>query len=211
MSDNDNSVDQADTNVVNTAADAAATQTPAPAADSAPAPVVAPVINSQDSDPVQQSPAPVVPVPVADSQKDDEKAAQKAAKKEAAAAKKEAKAKEKREKKEAKKAEKKAKLQAKIDACPRDYKPLSTSKSFWTMLVCGIPALGILVSIIMSLVPVNKNIKFIAKGLLVLHIIAIILILIALLVAVYVFGAELDSIIEAFQKFFEAIASAINV
>ena len=139
------------------------------------------------------------------------KATAEAAKKEAAEAKKAEKAKAKRDKKEAKKAEKKAKIQAKIDACPRDYKPLSTSKSFWTMLVCGIPALGILVSIIMSLVPVNKNIKFIAKALLVLHAIAIILILIALLVAVYVLGAELDSIIEAFQKFFEAMASAINL
>ena len=205
MSDDNN---QNPVNDVKNDNDVKTTAEPKPAP--VPAPVVPTVVNDDKADvaPVI-APVPVVPaapvapvVPVVD--KDAEKKAASEAKK----AEKEAK---KQEKKNAKAAEKRAKIQAKIDACPREYKPLSTSKCFWLLIIGGIPVIGIITSLILSIVPFNKNVKYMEKALFALHLVGIILTLIGLLVAVFVGGAEVKDIFGAFLDFFEELAHAVSM
>jgi len=137
------------------------------------------------------------------SKKADEKASKKAADK---AAKEEA----KKNKNIEKKAKKAAEYQAKIEQCPKDYKPVSTGKYFWTGFLCNIPVLGLIITIIMSIAPRNKNLKNFARSILVADIIAIILFLIASIVAVAVGGNKVTDLIWPFAQFAEDMASAMG-
>ena len=118
-----------------------------------------------------------------------------------------AKARKKAEAKQAKKAKKKAELEARVNACPKEYKPLSTAKCFWLFFFSIIPVIGILFSIIMSIVPYNKNIKSMERGILLHHAMWIILILIAALIIFIALGGDaVVDIVKAFGKFFEQLA-----
>lgn len=215
MSDNENEIINNDS-VEATAAPEVDTPDVAPAAPEAPvapapvAPVIAPkpVENKASETPV----APVIATAAAAAV--DDKAKKAEAKKAADQAKKEAKKNAAKAKKEAKKNEKiaakKAKIQAKIDACPREYKPLSTSKCFWLIIFGGLPVIGLIVSLITSIIPFNKNIKYVSRALFALHLIGIILLLIGGLIAVYVAGASVTDIINIFVDFFEEISMAVS-
>ena len=106
---------------------------------------------------------------VAEAKKAEEDAAQK--QQEAAAA------------KEAKRNEKKAKIQALKDQCPPQYKPVGTSAFFWLGILCWLPFLGVLISLIMSIFPKNRNIKSFARSKLAYYTIIFIACLIITLVA----------------------------
>lgn len=122
-----------------------------------------------------------------------------------------AKARKKAEAKQAKKAKKKAELEARINACPKEYKPISTAKYFWLFFFSVIPVIGILFSIIMSIVPYNKNVKSFERGILLHHAMWIILILIAALIIFIALGGDaVVDIIKAFGRFFEQIASSFG-
>lgn len=88
--------------------------------------------------------------------------------------------------KEAKRKEKKAKIQALKDQCPAQYKPLGTSVYFWVGIFCWLPFIGILVTLILSIFPKNKNLKCFARSKLAYYIIIFIACLIITLVAGYV-------------------------
>ena len=85
--------------------------------------------------------------------------------------------------KEAKRNEKKAKIQALKDQCPPQYKPVGTSAFFWLGILCWLPFLGVLISLIMSIFPKNRNIKSFARSKLAYYIIIFIACLIITLVA----------------------------
>ena len=131
-------------------------------------------------------------------------AAKKAQKEEAAAAKKA----QKEEAKKAKNQEKAAEEQAKIDACPKEYRPVSTSKYFWYVFLSFIPVVGFIFTIFMSVAPKNKNIKNFMRAILVYFIIALILLLVGLVVMIFVNGSSVEGIIDAFGYFIEELASA---
>jgi len=125
----------------------------------------------------------------------DDKAAKKAEKASKAAeeakrreAEKAQKAQDKADAKAAKKAEKKRlkreKQQALIDACPRIYRPVSTSAFFWLGVISTIiPGVSFILTILLSLIPRNRNIKHFERAILILHIIWIIIAVI--LVAIF--------------------------
>lgn len=129
-------------------------------------------------------------------------AQEKAARKEAE---KSAKKAEAAEKKAARNQEKAAEAQAKIDACPPEYRPVSTSKFFWFAFLSFLPVFGIIFTIITSIFPKNRNIKNFERAILILFIIELILTLIALIVAVFVNGSSIDGIIDAFLLFFDEL------
>ncbi|MCR5528509.1 MAG: hypothetical protein K6F49_04730 [Saccharofermentans sp.] len=178
------------------------------------APLIAPV--PEPAAPVAPATAaPVDPKAAKKAEKDAAAAAKKAEKDAAAAAKKAekdaaavAKKAEKEEAKKAKNQEKAAEEQAKIDACPKEYRPVSTSKYFWYVFISFIPVVGFIFTVIMSLIPKNKNIKNFMRAILVYFIIGIILSLVGLIVMVFVNGSSLDGIIDAFGYFIEELASA---
>ena len=146
--------------------------------------------------------------------KDAEKAAKKAAEEEAAAAaataavaakaaedqakKAEAEAKKaqaqaaRAEKKAAKQREKRDRIQALKDQCPPEYKPVSTSKYFWCGLLSFIPGLGVILTILFSFIPRNRNFKSFERAILVYYIIGLILCLIALIVLFAIMPANPD-------------------
>ena len=132
-------------------------------------------------------------------------AAAKKAEKDAAAAAKKA---QKEEAKKAKNQEKAAEEQAKIDACPKEYRPVSTSKYFWYVFLSFIPVVGFIFTIFMSIAPKNKNIKNFMRAILVYFVIGIILSLIGLVIMVFVNGSSVEGIIDAFGYFIEELASA---
>lgn len=85
--------------------------------------------------------------------------------------------------KEAKRNEKKAKLQALKSQCPPQYKPVGTSTFFWLGILCWLPVIGVLISLFMSIIPKNRNIKSFARSKLAYYIIIFIACLIITLVA----------------------------
>lgn len=126
-----------------------------------------------------------------------EKAAEKAASKEAEAAAKAAKKAEEQAAKEAeklqaakdkaaakieKKNKKRAAQQALIDACPPQYRPVSTSKYFWLGILSFLPFLGVVLTVILSIIGRNRNVKNFERAILAYYIIALILSLIATIV-----------------------------
>ncbi len=117
--------------------------------------------------------------------KAEEQAAKEAAKKQAAAEKEAEKAKAAKEKAEAKlekKRQKRAAQQALIDACPPQYRPVSTSKYFWLAFLSVLPCIGFIVTIILAIAGRNRNVKNFEKAILAYYIIGIVIALIAIIV-----------------------------
>ncbi len=117
--------------------------------------------------------------------KAEEQAAKEAAKQEAARAKEEEKARAAKEKAEAKiekKRQKKAAQQALIDACPPQYRPVSTSKYFWLAFLSAIPFIGFIATLLLSIAGRNRNVKNFERAILAYYIIAFIICLIAIIV-----------------------------
>ncbi len=128
--------------------------------------------------------------------KAEEQAAKEAAKKQAAAEKEAEKAKIAKEKAEAKlekKRQKKAAQQALIDACPPQYRPVSTSKYFWLAFLSALPVLGFIITLILAIIGRNRNIKNFEKAILAYYIIALILCLIAVIIVGIVLPYEIRS------------------
>jgi len=150
------------------------------------------------------------------------KAEAKEAKEEAAAAaaktaadakaeKKAAKEEEKKQKKIEKKAKKAAELQSKIEQCPKDYKPVSTGKYFWIGFLCYLPVIGIIFTILFSIIPRNKNIKHFARAILAAFVIILILVLIGLIALQLTAGDEAYEFLWPLEKFIEDMASAFGI
>ena len=117
--------------------------------------------------------------------KAEEQAAKDAAKKQAALEKEQEKAKAAKEKAEAKlekKRQKRAAQQALIDACPPQYRPVSTSKYFWLTFLSAIPFIGFFVTLLLSIAGRNRNVKNFEKAILAYYIIGLVLCLIAIIV-----------------------------
>lgn len=179
---------------------------------------------------VEEVAAPVVPAAGSTAQlKADPKAQAKAEAAQAAAkakeAKKQAEAAEKQARKEAqkqekiqakneakkqKKLDKVAKEQEKIDQCPKEYRPVSTSRFFWTTILCGIPIIGLLFTLIFSFAPRNRNIKNFARSILAFYIIAVVLALIGMVVAMIFGGESFAEIMQAVGSFFEEITYSFS-
>ena len=112
--------------------------------------------------------------------KAEEQAAKEAAKKQAAADKEAEKAKAAKEKADArleKKRQKRAAQQALIDACPPQYRPVSTSKYFWLAFLSAIPFIGFIATIFLSIAGRNRNVKNFEKAILAYYIIAIVIVI----------------------------------
>ena len=175
---------------------------PTPAEISGSAPVVVAAEPAKTEAVVVPS-APVVDKAAADKIAAEKAAAEKAAKKaEKEAAKKQAKIE--------KKAKQAAEFQAKIEQCPKDYRPVTTGKFFWSMLLCAIPVLGLLFTIIFSLIPLNKNFRSFARALLSWYIIGLIVTLIFAVIAIFVMGQSVADFIWPFEKFFSDLAKAFG-
>ena len=117
--------------------------------------------------------------------KAEEQAAKDAAKKQAALEKEQEKAKAAKEKAEAKlekKRQKRAAQQAIIDACPPQYRPVSTSKYFWLAFLSALPFIGFFVTLLLSIAGRNRNVKNFEKAILAYYIIGLVLCLIAIIV-----------------------------
>ena len=117
--------------------------------------------------------------------KAEEQAAKEAAKKQAQAEKEAEKAriaKEKADAKIEKKRQKKAAEQALIDACPPQYRPVSTSKYFWLAFLSAVPVIGFIATFILSIAGRNKNVKNFERAILAYYIIALVITLIAIIV-----------------------------
>jgi uncharacterized membrane protein YdbT with pleckstrin-like domain len=150
----------------------------------------------------------VVAAPVVDStaaanieaqKKAAEKAARKAEKEEA-----------RKQAKIEKKAKKAAEFQAKIEQCPKDYRPVTIGVFFWCGLLCALPVIGVIFTILFSLIPRNKNFKNFARALLAWYVIALIVFLIFAVIATFVMGQSITDFIWPFEKFFSDMASALG-
>ena len=152
-----------------------------------------------------ESPAPTAdPKAAAAAKKAEDKATKKAADKAA-------KAEAKQNKKSEKKVKKTAEALAKIDQCPKEYKPVSTGTYFWTGFLCLLPVIGLIITIIMSIIPRNKNIKNFVRAILIADAICIILFLIMAIVAVTVGGNQVADLMWPFAQFAEDMASALGI
>ena len=67
---------------------------------------------------------------------------------------------------------------------PAKMKPLSTTAYFWLIFLYAVPGLGLLMSIILSLIPSNLNLKRFSRASLIFQLVCIILLLIIFLVLV---------------------------
>ena len=101
----------------------------------------------------------------------DAKAAQKAQDKARRAA-------QKAQKKAEKLKARREKQQALIDSCPPQYKPVSTSGFFWLGFISYLPCVGLVITILLSLLPRNKNIKHFERAILIMYLIAVIIALV---------------------------------
>ena len=136
--------------------------------------------------------------------KAEEQAAKEAAKKQAALEKEQEKAKLAKEKAEAKlekKRQKRAAQQALIDACPPQYRPVSTSKYFWLAFLSAIPVIGFIATLFLSIAGRNRNVKNFEKAILAYYIIALVLCLISIIVIGVALPADIrDNIIFSLQR-----------
>lgn len=163
--------------------------------------VTAPTTVAVPVTPVENNVAPKVDAKAAaKEQKATEKAEKKAKKDEA-----------KQAKKNEKKAQKAAALQAKIDQCPKEYKPVSTGAYFWTGVLCYLPVIGLILTIIMAIAPRNKNLKNFVRAILIADVIAIIVSLIFAIIAVVVGGNEFGDLFWPFAQFVEDMATALGL
>ena len=142
--------------------------------------------------------------------KAEEQAAKEAAKKQAALEKEQEKAKAAKEKAEAKlekKRQKKAAQQALIDACPPQYRPVSTSKYFWLAFLSFMPVIGFIATLLLAIAGRNRNVKNFEKAILAYYIIALILCLIAIIVIGVALPAEIrENIIFSLQRIFGSVS-----
>jgi len=136
--------------------------------------------------------------------KAEEQAAKDAAKKAAAAEKEAEKAKLAQEKADArleKKGQKRAAQQALIDACPPQYRPVSTSKYFWLAFLSAIPFIGFVATLILAVAGRNRNVKNFEKAILAYYIIALVLCLIAIIVIGVALPADIrENVLLALSK-----------
>jgi len=163
---------------------------------------------SKASEHAKETPVVVPAAPVVDSKASANIEVQKAAAEKAA--KKAQKEEAKKQAKIEKKAKKAAEFQAKIEQCPKDYRPVTTGVFFWCALLCALPVLGIIFTIIFSLIPRNKNFKNFARALLAWYVIALIVFLIFAVIATFVMGQSITDFIWPFEKFFSDMASALG-
>ena len=106
----------------------------------------------------------------------------------------------------AKRNAKRARLQALIDQCPNEYKPVSVSKFFWYGVLCNLPWVGIIFTILFSIFPINKNVKNFARSILILYAIGIIVSLIGMIILFFLTPLETkNEILGGFTKIREAI------
>ena len=142
--------------------------------------------------------------------KAEEQAAKEAAKKQAQAEKEAEKAriaKEKADAKLEKKKQKKAAEQALVDACPPQYRPVSTSKYFWLAFLSAIPFIGFIATLILSVAGRNRNVKNFERAILAYYIIAIVLFLIALIViGIFLPSGVREKVIEAIKTMFSSVS-----
>lgn len=106
----------------------------------------------------------------------------------------------------AKRNAKRARLQALIDQCPNEYKPVSVSKFFWYGVLCNLPWIGIIFTILFSIFPINKNVKNFARSILILYAIGLIVSLICMIILFFLTPLETkNEILGGFTKIREAI------
>ena len=143
--------------------------------------------------------------------KAEEQAAKDAAKKQAALEKEQEKAriaKEKADAKLEKKKQKRAAQQALIDACPPQYRPVSTSKYFWLAFLSGIPVIGFIATLLLAIAGRNRNIKNFEKAILAYYIIGFIICLIAVIIVGVALPADIrDKLLVSFSE----MASSIQI
>lgn len=176
-------------------------EAPAPEQIKAATPVAAPEPVKEEfvTVPANTNPAPVVDKTAADRIKAEEKAARKAEKEQA-----------RKQAKIEKKAKQAAAFQAKVEQCPRDYRPVGTGLFFWSMLLCSIPVLGILFTLIFSLIPINKNFKHFARAILAWYVIGLIIFLVFAIIVTFGMGQSISDFIWPFEQFFSQIARAFG-
>ncbi len=92
---------------------------------------------------------------------------------------------EREQRQAAKRNAKRARLQALIDQCPNEYKPVSTSKFFWYGVLCNLPCIGFVITLLFSIFPINKNVKNFARAILIVYLISIILTLVCMIVVFF--------------------------
>ncbi|MBR5944076.1 MAG: hypothetical protein IKZ94_03925 [Lachnospiraceae bacterium] len=142
--------------------------------------------------------------------KAEEQAAKDAAKKQAALEKEQEKAKAAKEKAEAKlekKRQKRAAQQALIDACPPQYRPVSTSKYFWLAFLSVIPCIGFFVTLLLAIAGRNRNVKNFEKAILAYYIIGFVLCLIAIIVIGVALPPDVrDNILLSLQKIVSSVS-----
>ncbi len=176
-------------------------EAPAPEQIKASAPVVVSEPSKEEfvTVPASANPAPVVDKTAADRIKAEEKAARKAEKEQA-----------RKQAKIDKKAQQAAAFQAKVEQCPRDFRPVGTGLFFWSMLLCSIPVLGLLFTIIFSLIPINKNFKHFARAILAWYVIGLIVFLVFAIIVTFGMGQSISDFIWPFEQFFSQIARAFG-
>ena len=142
--------------------------------------------------------------------KAEEQAAKEAAKKQAQAEKEAEKtriANEKAEAKLEKKRQKKAAEQALVDACPPQYRPVSTSKYFWLAFLSCFPFIGFIATLILSIAGRNRNVKNFERAILAYYIIAIVIALIGLIVVGICLPSEIrENVIEAIRTMLSSVS-----
>lgn len=142
--------------------------------------------------------------------KAEEQAAKEAARKQAALEKEQEKArlaKEKADAKLEKKKQKRAAQQALIDACPPQYRPVSTSKYFWLAFLSAIPCVGFIATIILAIAGRNRNVKNFEKAILAYYIIGFVICLIAIIVIGVALPPEIrENILLSLQKIFGSVS-----
>ena len=109
-----------------------------------------------------------------------------------------------------KKAKKAVAYQTKVEQCPRDYRPVSVGVYFWCGLLCWLPVVGIIFTLLFSLIPINKNFKNFARAILAAYVICLIVTLIFALIATLVMGQSVADLIWPFEQFFEEIIGAFG-
>lgn len=109
-----------------------------------------------------------------------------------------------------KKAKKAAEFQAKIEQCPRDYRPVTTGVFFWCGLLCVLPVIGVIFTLIFSLFPINRNFKNFARAILAWYLIFFIVFLVFAVITTLVMGQSIADYLWPFEKFFSDIARAFG-
>jgi hypothetical protein len=101
----------------------------------------------------------------------------------------------------AKRNAKRARLQALIDKCPNEYKPVSVSTYFWLGVLSFLPGIGFPATILLSIFPINKNVKNFERAILIYYCICIILTLIGMIILFFLTPNDRkNEILAAFDK-----------